>query len=444
MTAAVAPYHQQWYAQVPRSARGPTLLGYAILVFGVMGFGGWAALAPIDGAVVTSGNFVATSQNKIVQHLEGGVIRDILVREGDTVEAAQVLMRLDDTTVKADLQRLLIRQVQLRATQARLQAEIAGSTSLDFPHTLLDNPEVPDAPTIVAMQRQQFETDLQTLQSDISIQQLGLDSFQKRQVADKAQLASIAQQSAIMDTELQGKKTLLAQNLVRKPEFYALQRARIALDGEKSRLTSEIEDDASRAAAAEQAITRLRQAAAQKASQDLQSASAELKDVEQRILMGRASLARLDVKSPVKGVIIHMNYHSAGGVIRPGNDILELLPSGDELIIEANIRPQDIAHVKVGQEALVRLTAMNQRLTPMVPGTVIFVSPDALPNEHKQSDNIYVARVRLLQSDVGTIPNFTPTPGMPAEVYIKTGEHTFFQYLVKPVRDTMSRAFRES
>ena len=185
--------------------------------------------------------------------------------------------------------------------------------------------------------------------------------------------------------------------------------------------------------------------AVQQAVEDLQTNANELKDVGERITAARRVVAGLDIIAPVAGVVVKLNYFTVGGVIRPGNDILALLPLGDELIIEVNVRPQDIDHVKIGQEALVRLPALNQRLTPMLPGNVTYVSADAIPNEKKQNaDNIYIAHIQLDAAMARQVRNFTPTPGMPAEVFIKTGQRTFFEYLVKPVRDTMSRAFRES
>jgi HlyD family type I secretion membrane fusion protein len=162
---------------------------------------------------------------------------------------------------------------------------------------------------------------------------------------------------------------------------------------------------------------------------------------------------RVDVRSPVRGIVVKKNFHTAGGVVSSGAVILELLPIGEERIIEAHVKPQDISHVSVGQEALVRLSALNQRITPMVGASVIYVSADALAEQvqvrtHPDSGTrreFYVVRMRLDQEDIlRRMPEFIPTPGMPADVYIKTGERTFFEYIMKPVFDSFSRAFRET
>ena len=154
----------------------------------------------------------------------------------------------------------------------------------------------------------------------------------------------------------------------------------------------------------------------------------------------------MTIVAPVKGIVVKLRYHTTGGVIEAGRQILEIVPLQDELLIEAHIRPQDIEFVQAGLPAGVRLTALNQRVTPMVEGTVVYVSADALSEDRRgspTSNDLYVARVRLNPADVAKLHGFVPMPGMPAEVYIKTSERTFFQYLTRPIKDSMSRAFRE-
>lgn len=433
------------FSQVPRSSRKATVWGYAILVLGVGGFFAWSAFAPLDGAVVSPGNFVATSQNKIVQHLEGGIIKEILVKEGETAEAGQTLMRLDATASSADLTRLEIRHIHLMATMARLEAQAAGRSSFDFPSELVALAGDKNQTSLLDRQRQVFTAQQNKLASDIEIQDRTAAAYEEQIKGYVTRFGALKDQLSFIEIELEGKEKLYKAGLVRKPEYFALQRSKSALGGEQARILSEMEDARQRMSAAKQASVRARQAAVQQAAEELQTASGELKDVAERIGATRAALSRLEIKAPVRGTVVKMNYHTAGGVIRPGADILALLPAADELVIEAHIRPQDIANVKTGQEALVRLSALNQRTTPMVPGQVIFVSADALPNEKApmHSDNIYVARVELDPKHTVHIDGFQATPGMPAEVFIKTGQHTFLEYLVKPVRDTMSRAFRE-
>jgi len=190
------------------------------------------------------------------------------------------------------------------------------------------------------------------------------------------------------------------------------------------------------------------------AIKELRETEADLDDVEEQIRAAQDVVDRVEVRSPVRGIVVKKNFHTAGGVVSSGAVILELLPIGEERIIEAHVNPKDISHVSVGQEALVRLSALNQRITPMVGANVIYVSADALAQQlqvktearpETDTRRDYVVRVRLDPDDIlKRVPEFVPTPGMPADVYIKTGERTFFEYIMKPVFDSFSRAFRET
>jgi HlyD family secretion protein len=232
---------------------------------------------------------------------------------------------------------------------------------------------------------------------------------------------------------------------VRKGDYFGQLRTKETIKAEIMRARSDIADNAARIEGTLSQIARIRKLAIQAAVEELHPIQAELKDISERITTAQSVLKRIDVKAPVRGIVVRLNYHTAGGVVRPGNDILTLLPLGDELIIEARVRPQDIDNLNNGQSAMVRLTALNQRITPMVTGRVIYVSADAIQNDRNQSaDNAYVTRVKLDTASAAELRNFLPTPGMPVEVYIRTGERTFFQYLARPITDVMSRAFRES
>jgi HlyD family secretion protein len=195
-------------------------------------------------------------------------------------------------------------------------------------------------------------------------------------------------------------------------------------------------------------IAAARKAAIKTAVEQLHDVRAELGDVRERIRTARGVLDRIQIVAPVRGVVVKLRYHTPGGVIEAGKNIMEILPLQTEVIIEARIRPQDIDHVKRGQHAMVRLTALNQRLTPIIAGQVVYVSADAVPDEKKgvqqAPSDIYLARIALDPKEATSIPAFTPTPGMPAEVYITTSERTFFEYLTRPIRDSMARAFREN
>jgi HlyD family type I secretion membrane fusion protein len=437
-----------WYDSLPRSTKLPTVAGALIMAVVLMGFGVWGNMAPIAGAVVSSGVFVVTGQNKIIQHLEGGMIREIYVREGDKVEAGQTLLELDDTAARAELQRLFLRRIRLTAMDARLQAETKEEKDItlspEIMHWLAGSPEVKE---IVESQQMTFAARRNNLNSDIKSIQESINALEERIRGSRVQLEAVHRQIVLLEEEIVTKDKLVQQGLVRKPELMVLQRSKANLEGEVGRVMGDIGDAKERIARALEQINGVRKTAIKTAVEQMHEVRGELADVRERMLSAKGVLDRVRVTAPVSGVVVKLRYHTRGGVVEAGKNIMELLPLKDELIIEARLRPQDIDSVKHGQTAMVRLTALNQRITPMVSGDVIYLSADTLADEKKSQQvgptDIYIVRVKLNSEESRNIPGFSPTPGMPAEVYIKTADRTFFQYLVRPIHDSMMRAFRE-
>jgi HlyD family secretion protein len=397
--------------------------------------------------VVTSGVFVVTSQNKIVQHLEGGIIRNIAVNEGDIVDVGQTLVELDETAPRAELRRLLLRRTRLMAMDARLQTEMREEREISFPGDILAAANQPEITEILDSQKLAFWARRNNVDSEIASIMEGINALQERIQGSNVQLAGVRRQIKLVEEEIQAKEILLRTGLVRKPEVLALQRAQASLEGEVGRLIGEIGDAKERIARSLEQVTGVRRTAIKAAVEQLHEVRGELVDVRERLGAAKGVLDRITIVAPVKGVVVKLRYHTQGGVIEPGKNILEILPLQDELIIEGRIRPQDIDNVRRGQHAMVRLNALNHRTTPMIAGEVIYVSADVLPDEKKSPQlgpgDIYIARIKLNAAEAATIPSFVPTPGMPVEIYIKTGERTFFQYLARPIQDSMSRAFRE-
>jgi HlyD family secretion protein len=255
----------------------------------------------------------------------------------------------------------------------------------------------------------------------------------------------------LFQQEIADKSALVKQQLIRKSEFLELQRSEASVDGELGELIGRIGDSRELIARATQKIAELRSSAIEKSVEDLRHSESELDDVEEQILAAQDVANRTEVRAPVRGIVVNLHHHTPSGVIAPGEVILELVPVNDELIIEARVKPSDISHIKEGQCALVRLTALNQRVTPMIEAKLIYVSADAVPEAlAKEGDPqppkrfSFIVRARLDQNDLRSkVMNFQPSPGMPADVYIKTGERTFLTYLMRPLLDSFSRAFRE-
>lgn len=447
LTVPQLPAESLWYDTLPRSTRLPTIAGAIVMALMVMGFGVWGNMAPIAGAVVASGVFVATGQNKIIQHLEGGVIRDIYVREGDTVEQGQLLLELDDTAPRAELRRLYLRMIRLTAIDVRLQAEMREQETLEFSNELMQAARDQEVKDMLDSQRMTFTARRANMNSDIAGITEGINALNERIQGSRVQLEGVRRQITFIVEEVETKQYLLQTGLVRKPELLVLQRTQASLEGEVGRIMGDIGDAKERIAKAYEQINGVRKTAIKTAVEQMHEIRGELADVRERMLSAKGVLDRVRVTAPVRGVVVKLRYHTQGGVIEAGKNIMEILPLKDELIIEARVRPQDIDSVRHGQHATIRLTALSQRVTPMVSGDVIYLSADTLADEKKSQQvgptDIYIVRVRLNTAEVAAIPGFSPTPGMPAEVYIKTSERTFFQYIAKPIHDSMSRAFRE-
>jgi HlyD family secretion protein len=445
------PSIDHWHREVPHSTRMPLVFGLSMLVVACCGFGIWATTAPLASAVVASGSFVATGQNKQVQHLEGGIIQEVLVREGDVVQANQPLLRLDPTAVKAKLRRLVLRKYRLLATKARLEAQIHSTGRI----SLADFGSVANDPIVQSLIRSQ-EAELAAWQTNFASQEEVLRKeiagLQESIGGYRAQVESNRARNVLYQEELQGKRSLADQQLIRKSELLALQRAEASLAGELGDLQGRIGDANERTARAQQQITQLRSTGVQKALEDLHVTESELDDLQEQILAANDVVERTEVRAPVRGIVVKLNQHTAGGVVSAGGVILELLPINDELVIEARVNPSEISHIKQGQDALVRLTALNQRLVPMIEGQVIYLSADivsdqtgrrtAEPDPAKRDS--FILRVRLDEGDLASkVENFRPMPGMPADIFIQTGARTFFTYLMRPILDSLARAFRE-
>ena len=437
-----------WYDDVPRNTRGHKLGGYGAIAFLVLAFGLWSNTALISGAIVATGLFVATGQNKIVQHLEGGVIKDILVREGDIVEPGQTLVRLDDTTPRAELRRLALRNALNMAKAARYLAEVQGDQEVDFPSDLTPKSadiDIRDVAEIVDTQKLAFSARRKNIETQVAALNDSIKALEKRIEAGGLQEQSVKQQVDLIREEFASKSTLLPGGLIKKSELLALQRSEASLLGEIGRLGGDVGDAKARIARTREEIAGIRAAAIKDAVEQLHQTGADLADVRERLRAAEGVLSRIEIKAPVRGAVVKLRYHTSGGVVEPGKPVLEIIPLSDDLVIEVRVRSRDIDHVEVGQAAEVRLTALDQRTTPIAHGHVTYVSADAVPDDAKpgQAPDTYVTRVRLDRTGFWADAKFKPKAGMPAEVYIQTGARTLLQYIMKPVMDSMGRAFRE-
>lgn len=435
----------EWYSEVPRSVRWHKVIGLLLFVGALGGFGTWALTAPLAAALIAHGSFVATGNNLIVQHLEGGIISEILVGEGDHVTAGQPLMKLDLTASFAKEQELFLRRARLEGITARLTAMAADKDEMVLPQFLLENADNPEVAEIIVSQRRAFGVSRRKLALDIQLLENNLSAQRMRMQGYITQVLSLHQTMAIIREDLDAKTTLLDQGLVRRDAINSLRRAIADGTGQVGRLDAQIEETDMLLAKHVDQIDQTRTAYLNEALEELQLMQAELDSVREQHNSALNVSLRSSILSPVDGVVVQLRYNTPGGVIEPGKPIAEILPSDAALIIEAMVNRADIDNLHLGQTASVRLVGLNQRTTPVLNGTVFYVSADAIrsQNTSERSRDVYMARVSLPKSELERVPGFRPMPGMPAEIIITTTERTFAQYIAKPVVDSMARAFRE-
>lgn len=444
MSTSIADVHDiEWYGQVPRSIRRHALVGLALILAVFGGFGIWAATAPLAAAVISAGSFVATGENKVVQHLEGGIIQEILVNEGDHVIAGQPLIRLDGIAAQVKQRQLFLRQARLEANAARLSAQVGNKPEIDFPRIITDNRSDSDIGSIVDGQVASFRSAQSRVESEVGLLKQNMESLKFRAEGFRRQSTSMSDQLSFLQEEYKGKLKLLNQGLMRKPEVNAIQRAIADAQGQIGRLNAEVAETDAQVEKFRQQIDQTITELNQKALDELQSSQGELDAVREEARQAQNIMRRSMINAPVSGTVVRMYYHTSGGVIESGKKILEILPANVPLIIETQIQRKDIDAVKPGQRATLRLVALNRRTTPVLYGDVYYVSADALSDAALPNTEVYLARIRLPAGELARIPGFTATPGMPVEVMIETAERTFLDYLTKPIRESMSRAFTE-
>lgn len=433
-----------WYDTVPRSVGKFVFLGVLLAVLTFGGFGAWAFRAPLAAAIISQGSFVATGRNKIVQHLEGGIIQEITVKEGDFVDAGQLLLRLDKTASSANERELQVRQLRLEATQQRILAEYQQQDTLTFTPELIALRDDLEIASILDGQALAFKVSRSALSNDLTLLERNVEALDIRKRGYETQLDSHRQQWAILSEDYEAKKKLFKAGLVRKSEMTALQRATVEAEGQIGRLEAEVSEIDQIQLKYKTQIEKALADYGQAALDELQAVQSELESIREKSRKAQNVSARSDVVAPVAGTVVRLHYHTSGGVVESGKAIAEILPADQPLIIEIQIPRVDIDSVKTGQKAHVRLTALNRRTTPVLYGEVFYVSADAVTDRSAGAvRDVYVARVSITPTEIQRVSGFSPTPGMPAEIMIQTETRTFAQYLAKPVTDSMSRAFRE-
>lgn len=419
------------------------LVALAIIALLFGGLGGWAAVVPLQSAAVAQGQVRVSTHRKTIQHLEGGIVQAILVKEGDAVTAGQVLVRLDDTRVRANLDRLKGRAAGLLATKVRLAAERDGARTLAFPEALTaaarGDPKIEE---ILSSQRGIFAARRRALEGRTRILRQRIGQLNKEIASLQAQVDAETRQLALITEEMDTVSMLVGKGLAEKPRLLALQRNAARIEGSRGEHLGLIARAEQRIGETELRMIDLENTFSNEVVKELEEVQGKLSDVEEQIKAAEDVLQRTEILAPQDGVVVSLRVHTPGGVIKPGEPILDIVPQNDVLLIEARINPLDIDVVHVGLPAQVRLTAYGSRHVLPLDGEVIYLSADSFTDQRTGAP-YYLARIRANAEQQRRLRKVTLYPGMPAEVMILTGERTALDYALRPLFDSFARAFRE-
>lgn len=431
-----------WQQKVPVSINRPTLFGILVTAAFFAGFGLWAIFAPLSGAVVATGVVQASGQNKVVEHLEGGIIATIHVREGQAVKAGESLLSIDTTRVAADRNRVVVALIGAEAQFARAAAERDGKTELVFEAAITNAARVAGVDADIDQQRAEFANRLQRHQAELAaVEQRVLAANEEIQGLE-IQKTSEQRKLEVVREELADKEQLLKQGLTPRSQYNALQRAEADSLGVLGSITANIGQKKSAIAELGEQRAGLEAKRREAAAAEVNELRAKISDLREQLRTKDDILTRSEIRAPDNGIIVKLSKNTVGSVIKPGEPVVELLPTSNDLVIDARISPQDIDAVKIGQDASLRLTALNQRTTPEVAARVAYVSADRLVDEATR-EPYYSARIEIAGDLPAEIGPGQIQPGMPADAFIKTGDRTFLEYLIRPIQDSFAKAFRE-
>jgi membrane fusion protein, type I secretion system len=424
------------------SIRGPARWGNSLILSFVVVFGGWGYFVPLDGGAVAPGVINPDSGKKTIQHLEGGIIAELLVREGQVVKAGQPLVVLESTQARAAHEALVQQRLSLLARKARLDAEKAGQDRVELPRELRTTD--PQIRTIVEAQQEIFDTRRTTHASRRDILAQRIEQLVRQIRGFEAQVESTSRQIELVSEELRAKEYLVGRGLSPKPEALRLKRTDAEISGKRGEYIAEIARARQQIGEAKMQMLEVDAERADQIAADAEKVRAELTEVNEKLQASADVVKRTIVLAPVSGTVVDVKFKTIGGVVQRGEPIMSIVPLGDELIIEARLSPVDAKAVHSGLEAKIHLSAYSSRLVPKVPGTVLTVSADRLMDDVTHQP-YYLARVAVDRQTLRRLaPSVDLIPGMPVEVLFVTERRTMVEYLVKPFRDALWRSFHET
>lgn len=420
----------------------PMLIGLASIALFAGTFGVWGAVAPLASAAIAPGVVKAEGSRRTVQHLEGGLVREILVRDGDRVQAGQVLVRLDDVASVAQHAALKSQRITIMTQQARLMAEFAGLRDIAWPDEALREKHDARVADAIAAQTALFISRRTALESQLGVLTERVEQLNASIASARSQIRSQREQIDLLRSEIATVAEMVKLGHERKARLLGLQRQEAALVGNREDLESQIVRSEASIAETRAQMKSLRDQRANEIANELAEVQQRLVDAREKERQAADVAVRRDIVAPVSGSVMNLRFFTIGGVVKPGDPVMDIVPADDRLVAEVQVAPGDIDVVHTGLTAQVRLPAFKQRLVPFLTGKVVFVSADAVADERAQR-SFYRAHIVLDEGQLARLRDVQLTPGMPVEGLILVGERTFFEYLVQPLRDSFARAFRE-
>jgi HlyD family secretion protein len=418
--------------------------GLLIATLLIAAVAGWASTAQLAGAVIASGVVVVDSDVKKVQHPTGGVVSEINVRDDDYVEAGDVVIRLDATQTRANAQVYSKSLDELRARQARLEAEKDSSDSISFPKALLDRETAdPDVAHVLEGERKLFKlrVDARTGQKAQLRERVSQLREEIKGLVEQIDAKSL--EISLIQDELKGVLDLWKKQLVPYTRVTSLQRDAARLEGERGQLIAAKAASGGKIAEVELQIIQVDDDARSKVAEELSDVRAKIAELTEREVAAQDQLKRIDIRAPQSGRVHQLTVHTIGHVITPGETIMLIVPDHDLLSVEAKVAPSDVDQLYPDQPSMLRFSAFDIRTTPELNGRVSWVSPD-ISEDDRTGTSYYTVRIAVSNSELAKLKNLKVIPGMPVEAFITTGSRTALSYFLKPLADQAKRTFRAS
>ena len=418
-------------------------LGYLIVLLVFVFFGGWSVFAPLGSAALAPGSVTVEGYRKTVQHLEGGIVKAILVRDGDTVSKGQVLIELEDTSSRAQLETLRGQLFSALAREARLIAERDNRTKVVYPADLLTSTD-PRADDAIRVQDQAFLVRKRSRAGEIAILKEQRQQLLAKIEGINAQRASRSHLSDSLTKELTDFRVMLKEGYVEKPKVSELERRLAESEGERGDFIANIATAKTQMSEIELKALQIEKDFLRDVVEELSKVQTELTELREKLQWLSDTVTRTTIKAPESGMVLGLMVHNLGTVIPPGGHLLDIIPQQEKLVIEAQVSPIDIDKVHVGQVCEIRFSAFKSAKTPKVSGRLSTLSADRLIDEQNKI-SYYLARVEVDKTGLEEMRQrgLILVPGMPAEVLINTGERTFFEYLVQPLSNIFARSLIE-